>query len=63
MTILTPAQQAELDRQAKLGQARVDYQGDDLDVSGYGAEKATVQRLAEKIAWLEQEVLDLRAKG
>lgn len=59
---LTPRQQAEQLRQQKLTSLR-QSRSTDLDPANYNGELESIQVLAEKIAWLEQEVLDLRAKG
>jgi hypothetical protein len=56
----TPRQQADLARQTKMESMRRDYAGTDIDLSGYSAQPAIVQRLAQKIAWLEQEIIELR---
>lgn len=46
-------------RQQKLLNARRDWQGDDLDPSGYQGSPSLLA-LAQKIAWLEQEIQELR---
>ena len=59
-TQLTPAQQARQEQAQKLADARRDYQGTDLNPADYTGEAALLQTLARKIAWLEQEIADLR---
>lgn len=58
---LTPRQQAEALRKQKLAQTRRDYGAADLDASAYDAQPALVRALAQKLAWLEQELLELRS--
>lgn len=57
---LTPKQQAEIDRKNKLDQARRDYGSAELDLASYGSQNAIIQKLAQKILWLEREIADLR---
>lgn len=57
---LTPEQAARKQREQKLAAARRDYQGAELDPADFAGESALIQTLARKIAWLEQEVADLR---
>ena len=57
---LTPEQAARQAQMEKLAAARRDYRGDDLMPEDYAGESATVQTLAKKIAWLEQEIASLR---
>jgi hypothetical protein len=59
-TTLTPEQQARRQRLQKLAEARRDYQGSDLNPADYGGESLLIQTLARKLAWLEQEIADLR---
>jgi len=59
---LTPDQQAEVLQKAKLEQARKDYAATELDLSIYQGKDALVEKLAEKIIWLERE-LNLIRKG
>ncbi len=56
---LTPRQQAEIQRRAKLEQSRRDISAD-LDVSVYAGKDALLEQLAKRVAWLEQEVIALR---
>ena len=58
---LTAEQQARQAQQQKLAAARRDYQGSDLDPGDYAAEDGPIQALARKVAWLEQEIADLRS--
>ena len=57
---LTPDQQAEILQAAKLDQARKDYATTQLDLSVYQGKDALLQKLAEKVVWLEQEINALR---
>lgn len=57
---LTAKQQAEIDRKTKLDQARQDYRGGEIDLSTYSGQNAIIQKLAQKILWLEREIADLR---
>lgn len=57
---LSPAQQAVIARGQKLDAARRDLRGGELDLSAYAGQTALLARLAQKIAWLEQELLALR---
>ena len=59
---LTPDQQAEVLQKAKLEQARKDYAATELDLSVYQGKDALVEKLAQKIVWLERE-LNLIRKG
>jgi hypothetical protein len=59
-TVLTPAQQAQKQREQKLAEARRDYKGGELNPADYAGENALIQALARKLAWLEQEIADLR---
>jgi len=52
-------EEAEQERQQKLDTLR-SARNADLDPADYSGEDALIQTLAERIAWLEQEVLDLR---
>ncbi|MBI1280540.1 MAG: hypothetical protein GC179_20625 [Anaerolineaceae bacterium] len=53
---LTPAQQAEVLQNAKLDQARKDYAATELDLTIYQGKDALLQKLAEKVLWLEREL-------
>jgi len=57
---LTPEQQADILRRAKLDQARKDYGAAEIDLSLYSSQGPVIQLLATKIAWLEREIADLR---
>ncbi len=57
---LSPAQQAAIARGQKLEAARRDLRGPELDLAAYAGQTALLARLAQKIAWLEQELLALR---
>ena len=57
---LTPDQQAEILQAAKLDQARKDYAASELDLTVYQGKDALVEKLAEKILWLEREIHALR---
>jgi len=57
---LTPDQQAEILQTAKLDQARKDYAIIELDLSVYQGTDALLQKLAEKVTWLEREIHALR---
>ena len=59
-TALTPEQQARKQREQKLSDARRNYRGSELNPTDYAGESALIQTLARKLAWLEQEVADLR---
>ena len=59
-TQLTTEQQARQNRVQKLADVRRDYRGVDLSPADYTGEPALIQMLARKIAWLEQEIADLR---
>lgn len=56
-TQLTPQQQAAIARQEMLAQGRA---AAPLDLADYAASSVEIQALASKIAWLEQEMRDLR---
>lgn len=56
---LTPEQQAEVTRQRHLNESRA-AQHITLDLSTYKDESVQLRQLAEKIIWLEQEILALR---
>lgn len=58
-SVLTAEQQARIERQQKLEQVRSEN-GADLDVSAYDGEAALIQQMAQKIAWLEQEMQEMR---
>jgi hypothetical protein len=57
---LTPPQQLEAERQAKLDQARKEYGAAEIDLAVYDSQGPIIQQLAQKIAWLEREIADLR---
>lgn len=59
-TQLTPDQQAEAARKVKLEQTRSDFGAADIDLAAYGSQPALIQKMAQKIAWLEQEITELR---
>jgi len=56
-SVLTPKQQEEQTRQQRLEDFRA---ADALDLSAYDGATADVQTLAQKIAWLELEIRELR---
>lgn len=58
-SILSASQQARIDNEAALQQARLDN-ADALNLSAYDSAAAEVQALAQRIAWLEAEIRDLR---
>jgi len=60
---LAPAQQAEAQRRQRLDQARQESALQALDVQDYSKMDPAIRRLAQKIAWLEQEIADLRVGG
>ncbi|MCA0456133.1 MAG: hypothetical protein LCI00_19300 [Chloroflexi bacterium] len=60
--VLTAKQQAEVTRAAKLEQMRRDYTAVDFDLSAYGSQPALIQKMAQKIAWMEQEINQLRSR-
>jgi hypothetical protein len=53
---LTPAQQAAIVQAAKLEQSRKDYAASELDISSYQGKDALLEKLAQKILWLEREI-------
>jgi hypothetical protein len=57
---LTPDQQAAILDAAKLDQARSDYASSELDLTVYQGKDALVEKLAEKVIWLEREINALR---
>jgi hypothetical protein len=57
---LTPQQQQEAERKTKLDQARRDYGAAELDLAPYAGQGPIIQKLAQKILWLEREIADLR---
>lgn len=57
---LTPDQQAAVLDAAKLDQARKDYAAAELDLSPYQGKDALLEKLAQKILWLERELNALR---
>jgi len=56
-------QQAEVDRETKLNQARQNYGAAELDLTGFSGQPALIQQLAQKIVLLEREIADLREGG
>ena len=60
---LTPDQQAEILQTAKLEQARQQYAATELDLSVYQGKDALLQKLAEKVIWLEREINALRKEA
>lgn len=58
---LTPDQQADILNQAKLEQARADFAAE-LDLAIYSGKDPLLEKLAQKIAWLEREINALRAR-
>jgi hypothetical protein len=57
---LTPEQQTRAARRARLEQSRQDYGAAELDLTAFTGQSALVRLLAQKIAWLEQEINTLR---
>ncbi len=57
---LTPDQQTEVLKNAKLDQARKAYATTELDIAPYQGKDALLQKLAEKVLWLERELNALR---
>jgi hypothetical protein len=57
---LTQQQQQQAASQAKLDQARRDYGAAEIDLTVYASQGPIIQQLAQKIAWLEREIADLR---
>jgi hypothetical protein len=57
---LTQQQQQEAERQSRLAQSRRDFGAMEIDLAPYGTQPPTIQQLAQKIAWLEREITDLR---
>lgn len=60
---LTPAQQAEVERQQKLEQARRDLKGVELDLAAFNGKDAVLVTLARKVAWLEREIAAVRGSA
>lgn len=58
---LSPRQQAEIERRERLEQLRADNAGA-LDEAAYAGDPA-MQKLARRVAWLEQEMLALRREA
>lgn len=56
---LTPRQQAELARRALIDDARSRHAGL-LDPADFAAEPDAIRRLADRLAWLELELRELR---
>ena len=61
-TRLTPAQEEAANQVAQLKQLRA-QNPTMLDLSAYEVSTPEIYRLAEKIAWLEQEILALRREA
>jgi len=59
---LSTRQQAALERKERLETLRADN-AEFIDESAYTDESETVQKLAHRVAWLEQEILALRQGG
>lgn len=57
---LTPEQQAGVLQAAKLDQARKAYAATELDLSAYQGKDALLEKLAQKVLWLERELNALR---
>lgn len=58
-TVLTSSQAKQASRQQAIDLARSQFT-EDLDVSSFDSQPNLIRLLAERIAWLEQEVRDLR---
>jgi hypothetical protein len=59
--VLTAEQQARIDQQAALDSARA-ANAVPLNLADYSGEAANMQQLAQKIAWLEQEIAALEGE-
>lgn len=57
---LTPDQQAAVLNAAKLDQARKDYAAAELDLNPYQGKDTLLEKLAQKVLWLERELNALR---
>jgi hypothetical protein len=57
---LTPDQQAAIVQAAKLEQSRKDNAASELDLSTYQGKDMLLEKLAQKILWLEREIHALR---
>ncbi len=57
---LTPDQQSAVLDAAKLDQARKDYAAAELDIKTYQGKDTLLEKLAQKVLWLEREVNALR---
>ena len=57
---LTPDQQAAVLQSAKLEQARKDYAASELDLNVYQGKDVLLEKLAQKVLWLERELNVLR---
>lgn len=57
---LTPDQQTAVLDAAKLDQARKDYAAVELNLSAYQGKDALLEKLAQKVLWLERELNALR---
>lgn len=57
---LTPDQQAGVLQAAKLDQARKAYAVTELDLTAYQGKDALLEKLAQKVLWLERELNALR---
>ncbi len=60
---LTPNQQSALNHTTKLNQARADYGATALDLAALKGQPSFIQQMAQKIAWLELEIKELRGGG
>ncbi len=59
----TPDQQAEVLQNARLDQARKDYAATELDLTPYQGKDALLEKLAQKVLWLERELNALRSSS
>jgi hypothetical protein len=57
---LTPEQQADLDRAARLQQSRDEAGAGELRLADFDGQDALLNQLARKVLWLEREVRVLR---
>ncbi len=62
-TQFSTRQQAEQQRRARLQRAREQYRGSDLDPAVFDQLAPEIALLARKVAWLEQEIADLRGEA
>ena len=56
---LTPEQQAEIERQQQLAELR-EANSEPFAMGDYDAQPSLIQQMAQRIAWLELEIADLR---